>query len=54
MRFFKYMESSSTMKDTHGEPGDRQRSVSGERQVVLTQAGFEAEVHVTAEWSFRS
>lgn len=48
------MESSSNMKNTHSEPRDRQCSVSGEWQVVLTQAGFEAEVHDTVERSFRS
>lgn len=52
--FFKYMESSSNMKNTHSELRDRQCLVSGEWQVVLTQAGFEAEVRDIAELSFRS
>lgn len=48
------MESSSNMKNTHSELKDRQSLVSGEWQVVLTQAGFEAEVRDIAKLSFRS
>lgn len=53
--FFKYMKSSSNMKNTHPVSCKigSQSSVSWEWQVVLTHAGFEAAVQDTAERSFR-